>query len=142
MYHWDAGGQFRFSTGLGPFQLDRGGYDNWDSWPTIDKLNYIKALESVLKQHYNDPSFGSDTRLKDFSDTSKWYGVRPVKVAEYWNEVTGTSWDDYKDGRNELDWSGIRDRIVQNAMAADDMSYEDNVNYKGYVFSTYKNDAN
>lgn len=130
LYHWDAGGQFRFSTGIGPFQLDRGGYDSWDSWPTIDKLNYTKALESVLKQHNNDPSFGSGTSLKDFSDTSKWYGVRPVKVAEYWNEVTGTLWDDYKNERNELDWSGIRDRIVQNAMEADDMSYEDNVNYK------------
>jgi hypothetical protein len=40
-YHWDAGIQFRFSTGLGPFQLDRGGYDNWDLWPTIDKLNSL-----------------------------------------------------------------------------------------------------
>jgi len=143
-YHIDAGEDFTFSTGIGPFQIDNG-YDNWDHWPTIDKLNYQMALKSALKFHFN--TFGEKTpsgekmNLEYFSSKSRWYGVMPNKppnqasVADLWNAVTGTSWDENKAAKCELDWDGIKNNLILNAQdpAHDDLSYDHQVAYQGYI---------
>jgi len=47
-----VGGPFKFSTGVGPFQLDRGQPpENWQNLPTIDKLTPSLSVQSVLRWH-------------------------------------------------------------------------------------------
>ena len=110
LYHYSVGSQFRFSTGIGPFQLDRGGNDNptWDHWPTINKLDYAKASESALKYHYS--TFGSGSSLASFSSSTLWYGVDSTHVAAYWNAVTGTIWIWFRKMGATL-WTGLGLRL-------------------------------
>jgi|Deesub1362A_J573_1020465.scaffolds.fasta_scaffold00256_21 hypothetical protein len=99
--HFVAGDRFRFSTGIGPFQIDRGGYDyavygkygKWGVMPTIMKLDPVIALYEVLYWHYEEGDFGKDTTLNDFQAEAKtvWFAVSDAKVAQNWYQVTGTS---------------------------------------------------
>lgn len=111
-YHKDykdsTGKWFIFSTGIGPFQIDRIhkptlGIDA-RKMPTIDKLDYKKALEIVLKYHYN--RFGPRATLGDFAQISEWYAVNPNyngNPSAHWAAVTGTGWTIHKDGPQILD---------------------------------------
>ena len=138
--HRVAGKNFRFSTGIGPFQIDRGGYGyknygpygKWGTMPTIEKLNYEKSLLEVLTWHYKIKDFGKDATLADFSKEAGivWYGVKPEVVGTKWKEVTGTNWNDHKKGKANLDWSSIKDRLVQNAKDPS-FRYESNVKFIG-----------
>ena len=112
-YHSVVGSSFKFSTGIGPFQLDRGGVDKWGNWSIIDKLDPEKSVKSALKQHYNQ--FGAGATLNTFSANSKWVAVWPEKIATQWASVTGTNWDTYKNGKVSLDWITIKNQLAQNA---------------------------
>ena len=104
--HVDVGSQFRFSTGIGPFQLD----PIVSTWPTIWKLNPKKALLLVLIWHLDNK--GSGATLLDFSEGSPWLAVRPGKIESRWQQVTNTDWDDHKGGPAPIEWdSEIRPRI-------------------------------
>lgn len=125
-YHKEVGEKFRFSTGIGPFQLDRGGEPEkppWHNWPTIKKLDPREAVKSVMRWHHY--WFGKDATLKDFSEDSVWFAVKSNYynswlgrwigeefVKAHWKDVTGTKWDDYKNGKNKiLKWSEVVDDI-------------------------------
>jgi hypothetical protein len=118
-YHQNpaAGKKFPFSTGLGPFQLDRckgpDCVDNWGVWPTIDKLDPGKSLQSVLKWHFN--KFGPGTTLEDFSLQSRWCSVRLVptgckpkdnglSMKENWQKITHCKWEDCKSKKMDVDF--------------------------------------
>jgi hypothetical protein len=118
--HVAAGDAFRFSTGIGPFQLD----PIVSTWPTIYKLNAKKALLFVLAWHRN--SMGAGSTLQDFSTNSPWLAVWPDYIAVRWQQVTNTNWDDHKNGIAALDWNGeIRPRLQR----VDD--FDDSVRYIG-----------
>jgi hypothetical protein len=139
LIHRGAGAFFTFSTGIGPFQIDNDQQgvtgDNWSEWPTIDKLDYKKALESVLLWHKN--KFGGERlTLGDFQSSAKlvWYGVNPGDVSARWKQVTGTEWDYYskngpKDaGFTDLSWDAIKNSLISNAKKLTfNTSYENNV---------------
>ncbi|HUT94089.1 MAG TPA: NBR1-Ig-like domain-containing protein, partial [Thermoguttaceae bacterium] len=119
---------FRFSTGIGPFQLDRGGEDAWGYWSTIDKLDPVKAVQTTMKQH--QVQFTAGSTLANFSASSRWVGVWPDKVADQWAAVTGTNWDLFKAGKAQLDWNGVKTQLGSNA--SDPMfRYESNVQALG-----------
>src|SRR5688572_3286603 len=62
---------FRFATGLGPFQLDRGSTENWGTWKTIDKLNPTLSVQSTMRLHRT--RFPAGSTLADFSAGSAWF---------------------------------------------------------------------
>ncbi|MEM2250395.1 MAG: CARDB domain-containing protein, partial [Candidatus Bathyarchaeia archaeon] len=127
-YHKDVDKSFRFSTGIGYFQLDRGGLQ-WDNWPTIEKLNPEKAVESVMKWHYN--KFGKKATLDDFSKESAWNAVKPGKVETRWRQVTGTSWNDPKDKGKDLDWVLRKTILADQAKQYPHLRQEANFTYLG-----------
>jgi VCBS repeat-containing protein len=131
--HWEArtaGSSFRFSTGIGPFQIDRIHYPAWGinapTMPTIDKLDPEKALMIVLNYHYQ--KFGAGKSLNDFAQGSDWFAVRDP--AAHWNAVTGTSWDFHKNGKAYLDWNRVKSELAKNA-ASPDYRFENNVQSLG-----------
>jgi hypothetical protein len=128
--HRVVGSNFRFSTGIGSFQLDNGGYDNWQYWPTIRKLNPEEAVKSTLKWHYR--TFGADVNLKYFADNSVWNAVKGGNAAGQWEAVTGTSWDVHNKGKVSLDWSSIKNQLSQNAQSLE-FRYETNVKDMGVI---------
>lgn len=109
---------FSFSTGIGPFQIDRGGPFGWSTRPTIEKLNSTKSLLEVLTWHYNYTiqGFGKGTNLCDFQKQASevWYGVESAEVGIRWNQVTGTNWNAHKNGEADLDWKSIKQNIADN----------------------------
>lgn len=132
--HRVVGSNFRFSTGIGPFQLDRGGgTENWGLWPTIDKLDPEKAVKSVLKWHYSYSAFGSGADLEDFAQNSPWFAINPSQggnPASHWNAVTGANWISHKNSKAELDWGNVKEQLAQNATDPS-FSYQNNVSLKG-----------
>ncbi|MEM2914192.1 MAG: prenyltransferase/squalene oxidase repeat-containing protein, partial [Candidatus Bathyarchaeia archaeon] len=125
--HVVIGDRFRFSTGIGPFQLDR--LQETAFWPTIKKLNPKEALLYVLNWHYTNKGKGAN--LASFSDNSPWLAVRPGRVESCWKEVTGSEWDDHKSGKNEkLAWTDVVNRI---RMDEPEYLFENNVRYIGKV---------
>ena len=109
--HVDLKSQFRFSTGIGPFQLDNGGEgggENWTNMTTIDKTDPDKSLRSVLRWH--NVSFGSKWKgakaptLYDFYNNTKWFGVKRVNITEYWYSITNSSWDEVKNKKIEVEY--------------------------------------
>lgn len=106
--HVRQGRDFRFCTGVGPFQIDNGGspghrpagghgvvdfepteawaslipptdyFSTWCNWPTIKKLDPVSALETTMTWHFR--MFGSGSQLKDFSERSAWFAVKSY----YW----------------------------------------------------------
>jgi len=133
-YHKTVGGAFCFSTGIGPFQLDRGGsVDNWGYWPTIDKLDREKAVKSVLAWHFQNGVAG-DT-LQAFANKSAWYAVNPDhggNPSAHWAVVTGEDWNNHKDAKRALDWASARSQLASNA-SAPSFLYENNVKQIGVV---------
>jgi hypothetical protein len=119
-YHKVVEEKFRFSTGIGPFQLDYHGAN----WPTIKKLNPNEALIDTLSWHYKE--FGKDANLSQFSEESEWYAVKPGRVEIRWKQVTGTNWDEHKNGKNsDLKWTDVVNRIE--IIDGPNYSYEENV---------------
>jgi uncharacterized repeat protein (TIGR03803 family) len=119
---------FTFSTGIGPFQLDRGGYDGWNTWPTEKKLDAAQAVQTVMNQwHTQFPSAG--TTLQTFANNSEWYSVKPGygNVSSLWLEVTGTVWSQYSSGNVSLNWSTIETQLAANASDTSIYSYASNV---------------
>jgi hypothetical protein len=112
--------------------LDRGGEpDNWHNWPTIDKLDPGRAVESVLRWHHR--RFRAGATLEDFARISVWFAVNPNRggnPAGHWNAATGTSWDTHKRSRIDLDWSGIKNQLALNAESPE-FRYENNVRNVG-----------
>jgi hypothetical protein len=125
--HKIVGDAFKFSTGIGPFQLDNGGYDHWENWATIKKLNPEEAVKTVLKWHYlRFPD--AHANLQNFADNSAWYGVKYGKASALWGAVTGTSWNIHSNGdKVNLDWSSIKNQLSQNAQ---DMKFRFETNVK------------
>ena len=128
-----TGHRFSFSTGIGPFQLDNGGFDSWELWPTHKKLDPAQAVQTVMKQWYTRFSAASGATLQTFANTSPWYAVRPGygDVAALWLEVTGTSWGQYSGAKVTLDWNTIKNTLAANAGNANLYSYGQNVQYLG-----------
>lgn len=111
--HIGLGATFKFSTGMGPFQLDNGGSGGGESWSTmttLDKTDPEKSLRSVLRWH--NVRFGSSwtganaPTLSDFYDKSAWFGVKrwgtSGDLKTYWNLITDSNWDDVKDKRVDV----------------------------------------
>jgi len=125
--HIEVGDNFIFSTGIGPFQLDRLGETKF--WPTIKKLNPKEALLYVLDWHYKNKGGGAN--LTDFSNNSPWLAVRPGSVEKRWKQVTGTDWNEHKSGMNkDLKWVEIVNRIKSDEP---EYFYENNVRYVGEI---------
>ena len=130
--HNTTGEYFAFSTGIGPFQLDRGGHDGWDTWPTIRKLDRAQAVQSAMNQWSNQfPNAG--TTLEDFVGGSAWDAViTDAKASAAWSTVTGiTSWSQYSGGNVSLDWSTIKATLAANVSDANLYSYDQNFQYVG-----------
>lgn len=125
---------FHFSTGIGPFQLDRGSIDNWENWPTADKLDAEKAALSVLKVLRTFPSHYD---LSDFAWHSPWFAVNPNYnpggASSNWAEVTGTDWTTHRTGPAPLDWASIKSALAQNAAIDPRYLYDYNVESKGLM---------
>jgi YVTN family beta-propeller protein len=106
-YHHVSGQNFYFSTGLGAFQLDRGGVsDSWSKMPSIDKLDPEKSLESTLKYFYNTYTGTED--LSYFEKHSVWFGVASGKEAVFkpiWQAMTGHTWDECKNAKLDVNFS-------------------------------------
>jgi hypothetical protein len=130
--HRIVGDKFKFSTGIGPFQIDNGGYDHWETWPTIKKLNPEETVKTVLKWHYlRFPT--AHTNLQNFADNSAWNGVKYGKASALWEAVTGTSWNIHNNGdKVSLDWSSIKNQLSQNAQDLK-FRYETNVKNMGVM---------
>lgn len=107
--HIDAGKKFRFSTGIGAFQLDRGGAqknanEDWSHMPTIEKLNPALALLSVLRWH-RDRFDKPGTTLAKFSRKSAWFAVKPSNKSKFvktWRQITGKTWSESKNTKMEV----------------------------------------
>lgn len=138
-----VGSKFRFSTGIGPFQLDRRSIDEWGNWATIEKLNPEKSVQSTMKIHYNNDKFGTGTTLEDFARNSRWIAVNPNydsgDPAGHWFYTTGTSWDTHKNGKATLNWNDIKRQLSENANHPD-FFYENNMKSIGMVKWNIKED--
>jgi len=139
-YHIAGGTGFRFSTGLGPFQLDRYSSENWHLWRTGQKLDPQLAVESAARWHRDNR--GSGSTLSNFSNNSPWVAVSPDTVSPYWSVVTGTAWSAHSGGSAALDWHAIKNQLASNATAHSNMSYSDNVVDVGYLTWNIKSGAN
>ena len=115
---------FRFSTGLGPFQLDRGSTENWGTWKTIDKINPTLSVKSTMQLH--STRFGPGSTLADFSAGSAWYAVKGANVGLHWASVTGTDWAVHSTGVAPLDWQAVKAQMAANATGPS-FVYADNV---------------
>ena len=133
--HVDAGGDFRFSTGIGAFQLDRGGSqgdasESWGTMPTIDKLDPEKSLFSALRWHrdrFGDSDTWTGATLADFSQYSAWCAVQPSNEDNFtttWNTISGHTWDECKNTKLEVNFDPptVTDPL------------ENNVRYMGSVY--------
>ncbi len=102
--------EFYFSTGIGPFQLDRGNADHWENWATIDKLNPELALKSTLKiskikLDNLELNCMEDVRLGLRDTWFAYYKIdehlhddpyKKTNNGDYernWRELTGTDWE-------------------------------------------------
>lgn len=127
-YHITVGDKFPFSTGVGIFQLDRGGEsgnENWSIMPTVEKLDPEKSLLSVLCWHKN--RFNNSATLADFraGTWSIWYGVRNELFEEHWKLTTEKSWDECKNKKIDVPFHPP----VTNAS-----SYKNTIKYIGEVY--------
>ena len=102
-YHREKGEEFPFCTGIGAFQLDRGGsiYPplQWGIMPTIQKIGPWMSLISVFRWHQERFRGEKDT-LATFSENSAWVAVQPINepiFASTWEAITGYTWDECKD---------------------------------------------
>ena len=128
--HNDLGNDFRFSTGIGPLQIDNGGPDSndpWEKWPTIKKLDYKKALESALEMHLKKNA--DVTFLKDIRNKTKNIWFAYYKSDEHtpvygrwevrWSEATGLDWSSSegcnKDNHLRITWSEVKGALSNNA---------------------------
>lgn len=104
--HKKAGGSFRFSTGIGAFQLDHGGTqgnakEEWGKMPTIEKIDPEQSLLSVLRWHKD--RFKAGATLDVFSKKSAWCAVwtkKPFKTD--WRKMTGCTWNKSKGIKKEV----------------------------------------
>jgi len=121
---------FTFSTGIGPFQLDRGGQDGWGTWPTIRKLDPAQAVCSIMNQHYWQFKEDSGATLQTFADACLWLSVNPSQggnPSSLWYAVTGTTWSQYSGGNISLSWSAIETSLAGNANDLSVYPYAQNV---------------
>ncbi len=103
--------QFYFSSGIGPFQLTRGGLDHWENWSTISKLRWEDALQSTLKNHKSVMDGKTIGNLEDMRkavrDTWFAYYKSNEHTPEWghwevdWKQFTGTEWDSVKDSNKD-----------------------------------------
>lgn len=121
--HIVVGQNFRFSTGIGPFQLDRYSSENWHLWSTEQKLNPQLAVESAARWHLDN--CGSGSTLSNFANNSPWLAVRTP--SSYWSVVTGTVWSAHSGGGAALDWPAIKNQLASNATAYPHLPYSKNV---------------
>jgi outer membrane protein assembly factor BamB/uncharacterized protein YycO len=129
--HKDIGYKFPFSTGIGAFQLDRGGSqgdanEDWGILPTIKKLNPLISLLSVLRWHQDRFSWDK-ANLADFSLNSAWNAVKPSKESGFsanWKEITGYDWDKCKTRKIDVNFTPP---IVDNP-------YSNNVKFIGKIY--------
>jgi hypothetical protein len=113
--HVDAGPDFRFSTGIGAFQLDNYGSqgdanEDWTTMSTIDKLDPEKSLLSVLRWHrdrFGDSDRWDGATLANFSQYSAWNAVKPSKEGDFtanWNTISGHTWDECKNTKLDVNF--------------------------------------
>ncbi len=120
-WHKDLPNDFRFSGGLGPFQITWTKSD--EEWTTLDKLNSKKALDETIKRHKAN-SNGNFKNLEDVRSKLKgeWFAYKlpsegkDAHFDDKWKEVTGTKWNDVKDTskttpNSPLDWKMIKESI-------------------------------
>jgi hypothetical protein len=146
--HKGVGSKFRFSTGIGPFQLDNGGIDHWEKWPTIKKLDWREAVKSVFKEHY-ELFKGRKITLQDFANwlpgQGGWNAVKPDKAPYRWREVTGTDWEDHKNSDKKrdpplLNWNDpskplppVSPTLAKNAEGIPGWNYRESLQDLGYI---------
>ena len=132
---------FTFSTGIGPFQLDRFSTENWQNWRTIDKLDPEQAVLSVLNWHKQN-RWNSDLTLANFaaepplgSNPWPWCALdTPSERRTWWGQVTGEdNWLTHAYDNISLDWSTIKATISQNAIENGTAHYSYNVEDKGLM---------
>jgi hypothetical protein len=125
--HQDLDDRFRFSTGIGPMQLDRGGEPRWHEWPTIEKLDYKKALESTLAVHHD--KMENITSLDNMRSQMKntWFAYylsgewSPPRGhwEDTWSDVTGLGWFEVDDCDEEcvldITWEEVKAALSANA---------------------------
>ena len=107
-YHWDVGVNFPFCTGIGAFQLDRGGAggaENWSGMPTIKKIDPLESLLSTLRWHKG--RFPAGATVGNFSAHSVWFAVKDstrddADFRRHWELTTGYDWDDCVDSELEV----------------------------------------
>jgi len=134
---------FHFSSGIGPFQKDRGvnhqwwpthedRFADWGNWPTIKKLDFETALKSTL--YYHMDYFGGETDL-DMNDIQQkikktWYAVSEDPSEghrdTYWKDVTGEEWE-HANESDRYNWDHIKGALAANAR-----------DYLGYEWSTVR----
>gem|GEM_PF-4463590 len=140
---------FSFSTGIGYFQLDRGGpsttpsggwswspipsqtislHQSWGNWPTLAKADpYISA--QIVAYYHHEQFANRRYTLYDF-----WNGVQSVwfalaEINNRWQEVTGTGWNNGNPA--EVNWNEIRACLEFRATNKTWLRFENNVCYKG-----------
>jgi hypothetical protein len=140
---------FSFSTGIGYFQLDRGGpsttpsggwswspipsqtislHQSWGNWPTLAKADpYISA--QIVAYYHHEQFANRRYTLYDF-----WNGVQSVwfalaEINNRWQEVTGTGWNNGNPA--EVNWNEIRACLKFRATNKTWLQFENNVCYKG-----------
>jgi len=109
--HNEVGNEFRFSTGIGAFQLDRGGSqgtaeENWGIMPTIEKMDPKLSLISVLRWHRDRfKGWGAAATLANFSKYSAWLAVKnESKFAKTWEDITGYDWYECKEKKIDVEF--------------------------------------
>jgi hypothetical protein len=117
--HREVGCKFRFSTGIGPFQIDRGGgTESWSTWPTKDKSDPDKAIPSILRRHkaLDKPSLEKLTSVSCTATDGNGYPWcsldSELKAKAQWEAVTGLDWEDHKATENDDSQTPIWNSIV------------------------------
>ena len=136
--------EFHFSTGIGPFQADFGGYylpfeggnarrafnPLFHDWFTIEKLNAEAALKALLKRHKNNFA-GHRVTLEEVAEVIgtqfPWHAVSPGRLEENWRYVTGETWDPEKGAGNQVNWPAIAATLAGRAEGISGYQWSDKV---------------
>jgi hypothetical protein len=143
---------FSFSTGIGYFQLDRGGPSTtpsggwswspipsqtislhrlWGNWPTLAKADPYISAQIVAYYHYETFTRRRYT-LYDFWNVmrSVWFALAGTSINNFWRQVTGTEWSTNPPAVN---WNEIRACLEFRATDKTWLRFENNVCYKGQM---------
>jgi len=101
-FHKNAGNDFFYSCGIGPFQMDwgfgglLGDLEAVCYWSTLEKLDIERTTKAIANWHENNVNAG-DT-LADVQRGHPWFAIYcrstgDGHIQNWWKEVTGTEWE-------------------------------------------------